>query len=58
LSNCEAHVKRQVAIVKAVNTFGNSLSQEWKIEIYRQVNKWLLSDRIQSERNGYYKARK
>ena len=54
MSDCQEHIKRQIAIVKAVNTFGNGLSQEWKVEIYKQVNKWLLSDRITNEKkNGY-----
>ncbi len=57
MSNCEGHIKRQVAIVKAVNTFGNGLSQDWKMEIYRQVNKWLISDKIGEERKNGFKRR-
>ena len=52
MSNCQEHVKRQIAIIKAVNSFGNGLSQDWKIEVYKQVNKWLLSDRITEERRN------
>ena len=45
MSDCQEHIKRQI---------GNGLSQEWKVEIYKQVNKWLLSDRITNEKkNGY-----
>ena len=59
MSNCEEHIKRQIAIVKAVNTFGNGLSQDCKMEVYRQVNKWLISDKINEDRkNGYYKSKK
>ena len=54
MSDCQEHIKRQIAIVKAVNNFGISRSQEWKLEVFRQVNKWLVSDRITNEKkNGY-----
>lgn len=59
MSNCQEHIKRQIAIIKAINTFGNGLSQDWKLEAYRQVNKWLISDRINEDRkNGYFKNKK
>jgi len=57
MSDCQEHIKRQIAIVKAVNTFGNGLSQEWKVEVYKQVNKWLLSDRITNEKKKGYRGK-
>ena len=50
-NNTTEILSRQIAIVKQIKNTASCLSENWQIEIYKQVNKWLISQKISDERN-------
>jgi len=54
MNNTEETVNQQIALIKLITskTGDGKMCKEYQIELYKMVNKWLISDRIQAERNN------
>ena len=54
MSNAEEIINKQLAIVKQIlsKTGDGTMTIDLQIEVYRQVNKWLISDKIALERKN------
>lgn len=54
MSNAEEIINHQIGIIKQIfqKTGDGEICKELQIELYKQVNKWLISNKISDERKN------